>query len=125
MRARRMRATWGIDDAGTPAGQGRRLVMRMDPSQPPRLPPEGAALVDPASRAVVVRFLIKPPIAILLASVLNGPLFPQVSALLLLYAIVSMFGAFLLRQRLFERSFTLWDETSWLVCLAFGLQIAT
>lgn len=100
-------------------------MTRLDPSPPPRHSPGAAATVDPASRAVVVRFLFKPPVAVLLASLLNGPLLPQVSALLLLYAIVSMFGAFLLRQRLFEPSFTLWDETSWLVCLAFGLQIVT
>ncbi|MFS8036985.1 hypothetical protein ACI7BZ_08470 [Xanthobacter sp. AM11] len=94
----------------------------MRPPGPPLSGRHGAGM-DPASRALVVRFLFKPPVAVLLASLLGGPILAQVAALLLLYAIVTMLGAFLLRQRLFERGFTLWDETSWLVGLALGLRM--
>jgi len=80
--------------------------------------------MDAMSRAVVARFLFKPPMAALLASLLNGPFLTFVSAFLVLYATVAVVGALLLRQRVFTRSFTLWDEASWLACLALGLDLA-
>ena len=79
------------------------------------------AKLDKISRATITRFVLKLAISFLIARLVEGDYAVLVSSWLAFYALFAAITALMFKQKVADSSFNGWDEASWLIFIAAGI----
>lgn len=86
---------------------------------------EASARLDQTSRRAIGRFVLKLAISMLAAQVFvtERSYLEALAAWLVFYAVFAAVSGFLVKEAVADRSFSFWDEATWLLLVASSLQM--